>query len=349
MILSDLEFFLVEIPREESDTPVRSLVVRLATDQGVEGWGEAQLNWRASELGPRRDVLLPVLAGRTVFDIEDLLTLDVLRPAPLRAAMEIASWDIVARIARQPLHRLMGGAYRPRIPLSVRLSGQTTSQVARVAREMADQGFHSQIITATGDPGMDCGTAAEVREIVGRRTELRFDAAGGYDLDTARRLCREMEDVALRYVLDPLAGDQWDDVLALRRQTSVPLAVRRTIQHPADMLALFRCGAAHSAVVDLQLVGGLIAARKCGAIAQAAGIFASLGGGPSLGINVAAMLQVAAATPAFSGCNECAYHELQDDLLAEPLDIADGMIGVPQGPGLGVEIDRVKLEKWQLT
>jgi len=102
-------------------------------------------------------------------------------------------------------------------------------------------------------------------------------------------------------------------------------------------------------VVDLQLVGGLAPSRKCAAIAQAGGIYASLGGGPSLGIRVAAMLQLAAATPAFSSCNECAYLQLQDDLFSEPLEIVDGMIAVPQGPGLGVEIDRGKIERYQVA
>jgi len=349
MILSDLEFYLVEIACDEGRSPVRPLVVRLGTDQGLEGWGEAQLPWRAAELAARRDALLSVLAGRSVFEIEDLLGLDALRPAPLRAALEIASWDLVGRIALQPLHRLLGGAYRLRIPLSVRLYGKSSSQVVQMARELSERGFHSQIITSSGELSRDVETVAEVREAVGRRVELRFDAASGYDLQTARDLCLEVEAGSLRFVLDPLRSNSLEEIAALRRQTSVSLAVRRAIERPADVLALLRCGAAQSAVVDLQLVGGLTPARKCAAIAQAGGIYASLGGGPSLGIRVAAMLQLAAATPAFSSCNECAYLQLQDDLFSEPLEIIDGMIVVPQGPGLGVEIDRGKIERYQVA
>ena len=118
---------------------------------------------------------------------------------------------------------------------------------------------------------------------------------------------------------------------------------------PADVLTLIRSQAAPFVVIDLERVGGLVPARKCASIAQAAGLSAMLGGGPSLGVGVAAMLQLAAATPALSGCNECAYHQLQDDLLVEPLEIVDGMIVVPQGPGLGVEIDRAKVEQYQVS
>ena len=116
-----------------------------------------------------------------------------------------------------------------------------------------------------------------------------------------------------------------------------------------DLLALVRCGAAPYVVVDLQLVGGITLARRCAAIAQAAGLSASLLGGPSVGIGAAAMLQLAASTPAFSSCNECVYHRLQDDVLTQPLEILDGMVTVPQAPGLGVEVDRVKVERSQVS
>ena len=85
--------------------------------------------------------------------------------------------------------------------------------------------------------------------------------------------------------------------------------------------------------------------RACAAVAAAGGIFALLGGPPTLGIAAAAMLHLAAATPTLSGCNESAYHQLQDDVLTEPLQLDDGMMTVPQGPGFGVEVDRAKIER----
>ena len=91
MIISDLDFYLVEVPCDGRSLPVRSLVVRLATESGLEGWGEGPIGWRASELIPRREMLLPILAGRSVCDIEELLCLEGLRSDPLRLAVEMAS------------------------------------------------------------------------------------------------------------------------------------------------------------------------------------------------------------------------------------------------------------------
>lgn len=348
MIISDLEFYLVEIPCEEA-APVRTVLARLAADTGEEGWGEAPLEWRAGELDARRNALLPILTGRKVFDIEELLTLDALRPAALRCALEIASWDLVGQITRQPLCHLFGGGYRQRIPVAVRLEAASPHQTAHFAREMADQGFHWQIVNSSGHLERDLETIAVVREHAGDRTELSLDAAGNYDMETARELCTELEEQDIQFVLDPLASCELDQVASLRRQTSVPLAVRRSIHRPADILTLLRHHAAEAALVDLELVGGLVPARKCGTIIQAGEIVAAVGSSRSLGISLAAMLQLASATPAFSICSESDYHRLHDDILVDSLEVTDGMIAVPQGPGLGIEVDREKLERYQVS
>lgn len=348
MKITDLEFHLVQIGRTEHDEPVRSLLVRLSADTGLKGWGEARVHWRPAELAARRNALLPVLTGRSIFDIEELLTLEVLAHAPLRAAVEMASWDLVGRAARQPLCHLLGGSYRRRVPLAVRLAGRRPERTALVARAMAEQGFHAQILTSSGRVESDLHMLSAVRDSAGERIELRLDGAGQYDAEAARDLCAALEYDGLQFFVDPLRATDLFSVATLGRQTGVPLAVWRAIRSPSDVLTLARCGAAQYAVVDPERVGGLIPASKCAAVAHAGGVHALLGGAPSLGIATAAMLQLAAATPAFSLGNECAYHQLQDDVLEEPLEIIDGMMTVPQAPGLGVRVSRAKVEKYQV-
>ena len=150
----------------------------------------------------------------------------------------------------------------------------------------------------------------------------------------------------MQFLLDPLASREIFPLAGLSRQTSVPLAVGRMLRGPTDVLTVARCGAAAFVVLDIEQVGGLSPARACAAVAAAAGISALLGGRTVLGVGAAAMLHLAAATPALSGCNESAYQQLRDDVLAEPLQIEGGMMTVPQGPGLGVEVDRAKIERY---
>jgi len=347
--INELELFLVQIRRTESAEPVRSVLVRVTTDSGAEGWGEAGLPWRPEELAGRQELLLSALAGRSVFDTEELQTLELLDPPPLRSAVETACWDALARNVGRPLCHLWGGDYRRRIPLAVRLSGTTPQRIVRLARELVDQGFHTQVLGSTGQPEHDLAALRAVRQAGGDRLELRLDGAEAYDMETARDLCAELDDLGVELLIDPLATGELYPVTSLGRQTTVPLAVWRAIHGPADVLAAVRSGAAGFVVIDLGRVGGVLPSRKSGAVAEAGGVTALLAGPPSVGVATAVLLQLAAATPAFASLSEAGYHQLRDDVLAEPLETVDGMLAVPQGPGLGVEVDRGKVERYQVA
>ncbi len=349
MEIRDSEFFLVEIDRIDAPQRDRTVVVRLVTNRGLEGWGESAVGWRAGEVAAWRQALLPVLAGRSVFDVEEITQLEALGPPGLRSAVEMALWDLIARALDQPLCHLLGGSYRRRIPTAVRLPVLSAGQAADAARSLAEQGFHFQMLSSCGRLDDDLRTWRAVRQAVGRRTELRLDLAEQFDSDSARDLCAELEADSPQFVIDPLGDGRLPAQAALARQTTVPLAAWRPIRSPADLLQAVRCGSGSWVVVDVDRVSGILAARKCAAVAEAGSIPALLASGPSLGIATAALLQVAAATPAVGGLLECSTHQLRDHLLLEPLEVADGTIPVPQGPGLGVEVDRAKVEQYQVA
>ena len=349
MLIADLELFLVDGSRDDTPHRLRWLLVKLATDTGLEGWGEARIEWREGALAARQEALSGLLCGRELFDIEELLEMEGLRERSLRCAVEMASWDLVGKVAGLPLYRLFGGAYRQRVPLAVRLEEGSLDGLARLARQMAENGFHAQIVTATGAGEEDARRVAAVREAVGEAIALRLDGACRYDMETARDLCAELEFEGLQFVLDPLIRNDLFETASLARQTSVPLAVWRPIGQPADVLAAVRSAAAPYLVVDPMRLGGIAPARKAAAIAEAAGMRASLAGGPSLGIAAAAMAHLAASTPVLAGCNECPRCQLYEELLVEPLAIVEGMLVVPHGPGLGVEVDRARLDRLQLA
>ena len=347
MKINDLDLYLITVGQTDASEAIQSLLVRITTATGVEGWGESGLHWRVDELPQRREALLAVLEGRSVYDIEELHTLEALDPPPLRCAIEMAVWDALGRTLRQPLCNLLGGYYRRRVPVSIRLAGHQPGMAAQISRELAEQGFHTQTIAATGEPEADLQTLAAIREIVGNRIELRFDGLGRYNLDTARDLAAGMEPYDLQFLADPL--DTWElhPVASLGRQTSVPLAVWRAIRSPADALIAVRCNAAPFLIVDLEQVGGIVPARACAAVAAAGGMIPVFGCRPSVGIATAAMLHLAAATAVFSTSNELASRQFHDTLLADSLEITDGMIAVPQSIGLGITVDRGKIEKYQ--
>lgn len=350
MKISDLEFYLVAVPRSDSDIRVRALVVRLASDSGHEGWGEASLDWQPGQLDARRQALLPLLAGRSIFNIEEFLALDALRPLALKAAIEIASWDLIGRAVGQPLCHLFGGLYRGRVPLAARLPAENPESVGIRARELSERGFHTQIVTLVGDSESDRQRIARAIEATGDRVEFRIDGQGLYDLESAFELCNELERCdPIKYFLDPISHGDADLTGLLRRQTAIPLALRMRIRGTSDLFHIARVADVGHVVLPMAQVGGIHTARKCISVAEAAALSASLTAGLSVGVSLAAMLQLAGAAPNLSTGHESAYHDLADDILCERLELVDGMIAVPDGFGLGIEIDRRKLERYQIT
>ena len=342
--INDLDFFLLEIPT----TATQSLVVRLVDEHGREGWGESTCAWRTSEVTAWRDALLPAVTGRSVFDIEELLSLDLFSDSRLRCAMEMASWDMVGRLLDQPVHHLIGGAYRRRVPAAVRLETAPDDEMTRLARQLADQGFHSLVIPTSGDPKHDVDLSKRIYESAGTHIELRLDANEQYEPEAATELCALLENGSVEFVIDPIPTSDPAQMQSLQRTTTIPLAARRTIRQTTDVLHAVGKDTVGLVVVELQAVGGILPARKCATVAEAASAHACLAQGSSLGLATAAMLQVAACTPAFTFHNETPNDSFEHSILTDPFDVSDGMLTVPQGPGLGIQVDRTKLEALQV-
>jgi L-alanine-DL-glutamate epimerase-like enolase superfamily enzyme len=346
MFLADLELFLLELPA--SNGAVRTLLVRVADDSGQEGWGESRAAWHAGELAARRNSLLAVLAGRAIHDVEALLADDLLADRALACGIEMALWDLIARAAQQPLCHLLGGAYRSNVPLAIRLWPGSIENVVHWARTFAAQGIASQTIISTGLPEGDLQLVGALRDACSQRVQFRLDARGQYDSRAAAKLCSELETESVEFVLDPLADGHSDWLFAVRTRSRVSLACYEAISAPADVLHLARTGNVSHVLIDPVRVGGLARARQCAVVAAAAGMGAGVRMLGTSGLALAATLQVAAATPAFGTGHECSYPLLHDDILREPLRTSEGMLTVPMGPGLGVEIDRDKVEWYQV-
>jgi len=347
MKISDLELFLVELPLAGGTAAARRLVVHLATEGEQGGWGEAPCRWRSSELFPRLKLLLSVLVGRSIYESKDWVDLKMHGDAALAAALEMACWDVIGRRAGEPLCHLWGGRYRSHVPLAPRLAPASPEATALQVRELAEQGFFSQVLVTRGSVADDLELIQAVSEAAADHVELRLDAQSRYTLAEARQLCRELEETPLKGVIDPIATRHWDQLASLARQTNMPLAAASGITGPEDVFALARTGAVCSIVIAPHRVGSLQKTRKCIAVAEAARLSTSLNGVAALGLSTAAQLHLTAATPWLASAHLSTYHLLQNDILTEPLELADGMLTVPEAAGLGVEVDRGKLEQYQ--
>lgn len=340
--ISDLELYIVD--DAASPPPAgRTLLVNLLTDAGTSGWGEAPTAWLASELPGRRQMLLANLAGRSIYDLEELARLEVLRDTTLRAAIDMACWDLLGRTVGEPLCRLLGGEYRQHLPLAVRLQSSSVDNIEQVARELAEQGFHTQLLSLARGAVRPMERVAAARAGAGTRGRLRIDAAGSLDYQSAEDLCARCHALELEYLLDPLDASDLQQTATLARLSPVPIAVSRAIRSPADVWRITRASERLHLVLDIARLGGISSVRRAVAVAEAAGMTVSLSASTSLGVALAAMLHLAAATPALHRPGQTTL-PCQHDVLAEPLSAHDGLVQVPRSPGLGVMVDRARLD-----
>ena len=264
MKIHDLELFLVAVGQSDSASPAHCLLVRVTTASGLEGWGEsaglaAGRTCRAARGAAGRAGRPKRLRHRGIAHAGSPLAAAVavggrdgrLGPAGPRvaaAAVQSAGRILSAAGARVgPVGSRKGGGGlqperstgRPRRGAPVVAKGLPTS-LPQIARELAEQGFHTQTVVTGGKPDEDLQNLRAIREMVGDRIELRFDGLGRFDAETARDLCAGLEYEGLQFFLDPLNTPELHAVAALGRQTSVPLAAWRAIRGPADVLTAVR-------------------------------------------------------------------------------------------------------------
>lgn len=218
--------------------------------------------------------------------------------------------------------------------------------LAQWSRALAAQGITSQILSTTGNVEDDWQLISAVREACADRVQLRLDAQCRYDLRSALQLCQRLETDSVQFVVDPVSAPDAERLAIVGSSSRVLLGVSAGLERPADIMQLARTQAASYVMVDPVLVGGLARTRDCAAVAEAAGMAPTLRIEGTSGLAVAASLHVAAATPGFISGHGCSYPHLQADILDEPLRVVDGLLGVPTAPGLGVEVDRDKVERY---
>jgi L-Ala-D/L-Glu epimerase / N-acetyl-D-glutamate racemase len=324
-------------------TGASSLLAKIVTDTGTVGWGEGK---GAFETDPN-----PVLAGRHVADIEGALAAMnqagiSLGPA---SAVEMAMWDALGRATELPLCRLLGGVIREEVDFCACMGLKPPSESAATAREYVSRwGFRFLKTKAGNDVDEDLRIAAAIQQAVGDTAILRPDANSGYTPEQAEPLLRRMKELGVRCFEDPCGSEHREALARFRREIGIGILVNMGISSPESALPILAAGAADYLMPDTPAAGGILPVKKIAAVAEAYGVPCLMHCSHDLGLKTAAVTHIAASTPNFSGPNDTCYHGLRDDILTEPLRFENGKLRVPMRPGLGVQVDEVKVERYRI-
>ncbi|HWL51061.1 MAG TPA: mandelate racemase/muconate lactonizing enzyme family protein [Chthoniobacteraceae bacterium] len=325
-----------------------SMLVRIVTDEGIEGFGEAQACIVPEVLAILvKELLAPVLIDadpREPAVLRDRLY-DLMRerghdagflPDAI-AACDIALWDIAARAANLPLYRMLGGAYRSQIPCYISgVPAKTIDEELGQVAHWLERGFHR--FKFSYEPTIEAHVEhlAALRREFGGKLEITIDAHWAFDLRQAIDLGKALEPYRIHWLECPLTPENAANQAVMPRQLPMAHALGeeyRTRYHFLDRLSR---GAIDIAQPDIGRVG-ITEGRRIVALCSAFNTPVAFHLGAGLGIYTAATLHMAAAAP---GLDVLEYQPTQlaisDNYYAPSLQPADGAYPLPPGPGLGV-------------
>lgn len=362
MRITDVEPVVLRLQQVDvtrADGTQDAFLVRVHTDEGITGVGEADtapllaktiVEMPASHAIARG--LRELLVGENPLELDRLWQLMFnacdhygRRGAALHviSAIDMALWDIAGRAYGQPVSVLMGGRRRERVPVyASEVMPDTPEEVRQIAARAVEAGYGA-LKLGWGPLGQDLARDADLvgaaRATLGAERALMLDGGRAYTVKSALALLRRVEEHDLYWFEEALQPDDLDGYARLSAAASVRIAAGEADETLPPFRALVERGHVDVLQPDLARCGGFTVARQIGLLERSSGVeivphcFSS-------GVLVAASLHYVATLERASWSEYSVAHSpLVNGILAEPFRLEDGCLAVPDGPGLGVELD----------
>jgi L-Ala-D/L-Glu epimerase len=366
MKITHVETFPVRIPLKParhmitalgSHTESRYLLVRIGTDAGIDGVGEATVMptwsgetiWGAQALVER--IFKPLLIG---CDPSDIAAIDRRLDGATRhnwfakAAVEMACWDIQGKAANKPVYELLGGPVRP-LTIRCRFSmGAYEPERARArALDLVEEGFDTIKVKVGGKAETDMARVRAVREAIGPDKALTIDANCGWDVDTAIHCVNALEDCRIALDEQPTPDGDYAGLARVRRETTPPVMADDICFDMAHVRELIRNECCDVISVYPGKNGGIAKSRAIVEFAGKHNVACSIGSNLEWDVGTAAMAHLVVACPNMQvekypgDVLGPVYHEAR--IVTNPIDIRGPLVTITNRPGLGVDVD------WQVV
>lgn len=348
--------------------PPRWCFVRVDTDAGISGWGEPIVEGRAHTVAAAVDELSDYLIGKDPRLIEDHWNVmyrgGFYRGGPVLmsalAGLDQALWDIHGKALGVPVHALLGGQVRDRIRVYSWIGGDRPADTARAAKEAVARGFTAVKMNATEEVQFVDShekvthvleNVQAVRDAVGREVGLAVDFHGRVHKPMAKVLMRELAPFGLMFIEEPVLSEHLEAIPELAALSPAPIALGERLYSRFDFKRVLQTGGVDIIQPDPSHAGGITETRKIAAMAEAFDVALALHC-PLGPIALAANLQLdAVCYNAFIqeqslGIHYNANNDLLDYLVDRaPFAYKDGYVAMPQGPGLGIEINQAYVDE----
>jgi len=337
--------------------------VKIETDSGHYGWGEATLEYREHTVIQAVQELERGLRGRDLENIEawwqDAYRDVYWRGGPVLmsalSAVEMALWDIKGKSLGVPVYQLLGGKVRDSVPCYANgwfANAKTPAEFAACATKAVALGykalkwdpFGAVFRTISAQGLRDALAVVEaVKSAVGTSAELLIEGHGRFELPAARRIARALEDYDVQWFEEPLIPGNLENYARLRHETRTPISMGERLYTRWDFREVFERGCADFIQPDVSHAGGIWELRKIAVMAEVAQV-AFCPHNPSGPIANAATLQLAACTPNFLYLETMATDvPWRSEVAREQCKLVNGEMTIPDAPGLGIEINEEAL------
>jgi muconate cycloisomerase len=352
------------------------VIIRLETDEGLIGWGEAPVlkDWGGDHMKyygetPQttahivNDILAPALAGQDPSRFEHLHAImdKAVKGHPYsKAAIDMALYDVAGKALNAPAYKLLGGCYRAKVTVAHSIGLMEIDKAVEETVQAKGEGIKAIKLKGGIELKRDIELVKQVRRALGPEIPLCVDANQGYPtVKAAVRAIKAMEEYGIAYMEQPVEGIE--AMAEVARRVDTPIMADESAWTPQDVLEIIRKKAADILSIYTTKPGGLFKAKKVAAVAEAAGLQCNVNGSVETGIGNAANVHLAASTavaslpcvipvstPKGKGQNRIAGIYYQDDLIKEAFRFVDGAVVVSTKPGLGIEVDEEKLKHYRV-
>ncbi|MFH1009183.1 MAG: galactonate dehydratase [Candidatus Latescibacterota bacterium] len=352
MKITKLETFLVK---------PRSLFLKIHTDEGLIGLGEPVLEGRALTCATAVAELEPYLLGKdptqVVHHWQAMYRHAFYRGGPILVSalsgVEQALWDLAGKAAGMPIYKMLGGPLRNRVRVYGGIGGENLEQAVQNAKRHVAEGYTAlkagfggpaRIIESLAFVGRAESMFAAVREAVGPKVDIAIDFHGALNPQTSMLLIKALEPYQPMFIEEPVQCQNVDVLAELAHKTHIPIATGERVYTKWGFREILEKRAASILQPDLSHAGGIFECRLIAGMAES--YYVGIAPHCPLGcIALAACLQLDASIPNFLAQEQ---GSLGEGVLKNPFVVKNGYIEIPDGPGLGIELDEEALSE-QIT
>jgi glucarate dehydratase len=364
MKITDLSIWTINIPYTSffqssvgKRTGTTRTILRLRTDNGLEGWGET---FRGTSTAGIIELSREMLMGWNPYDIEKLRQQLHLTPFfygyvgyAAIAGIEMACYDLIGKETGKSLAELIGGRMADTVPVTGVVTsgllppepqGSIPEALAKAAVEFRDRyGFTALKLKGSTDTFGDVEKMRALRDAM-PDINLRVDPNGAWAVQDAIRAAQQMLPLDLEYLEDPVVG--LEGMARVREMGGIQLCTNMYVVRLEDFAPAMRLNAVDIIHGDVHKWGGINPSKRLAALCDAYGLGMNLHSGGELALSTSCHLQLVSSTPEIRYAIDTVYYLMSDDIVTKPLTIENGVMQVPDGPGLGLDVDLEKLEHY---